>query len=747
MPVTEVDVGITETLGSHKPFRAVLKQQIHDFVVNEVLLSGDIAKLTKLPQVNANMSLGKRGHNDRHSPNGTTQSLPEAPLDASKIPFDEIESLFTEQHAKTASHALRELVSGNGNQLVLPVCNDKQKRTTIHQWVRNHISVYVTDTVDVEGDDGKGQAIRLRKKSSCPPWKRRRADRTATDRHLNNTANPPVNTTPAATSDSQAEPNSQPNHSNTEVDRATMVSFVLWKRNKDTTEALNALAKALRVPPSAFSYAGTKDKRAVTTQLVQIRGIAEHRLARANTLLAKRDRRFLSIAVGNYTVLPKGSHRPLNLGDLRGNRFTIALRDLELRCHADEQNITAAVDGLNAHGFVNYFGLQRFGTGVSGTHQTGFAILRGDFEDACRRILLPVPVADNTSDGRNGLTPARRELITALESFARKEMSAQDLLKSLPRWMHIERAIASSFANDERRGVKKYDYKAAFNKLPRNLRRMYGHAVQSYIWNIMASERIKLHRPNDPSQMHAIEGDLIVANDDDVAELSFDTEVREVTSEEERQKSICVFRVIIPVVGSDVSVPTGADYGKLATRIIEDEKMELKGNLVREFGMKGTYRFLLAKPRHVEMRIASYLDSSEVLIPDANLPTNCSRGEQPRKGEKAEAKGQDPTVLSSTRDEAVQGTDMKRDEPLASSETACANGAEAEGLTGADNGNRGNNSAGKRKALVIGFTLRRGEFATMLVRELTMMDSSKANQKDMQAQVNKGMNAVETLAT
>eukprot|EP00177_Eucheuma_denticulatum_P008533 GFKZ01015533.1.p1 GENE.GFKZ01015533.1~~GFKZ01015533.1.p1 ORF type:complete len:753 (-),score=118.44 GFKZ01015533.1:1497-3755(-) len=752
MPVKEIDVGITETLGSHKPFRAVLKQQIHDFVVNEVLLSGDIAKLTKLPQATADTRLGKRANSDRQSPNGNTPSSSEATLDASKIPFDEIEALFAEQHAKTASNALRSLLSTNVDQLVLPVCNDKQKRTTIHQWVRNHIPLYMTDTVDIEEDGEKSQAIRLRKKATFPPWKRRKSDRNYAERHRDNTTRPPVNTTPHTASDSQQEPNSQTHSSpiqpNNQVDRSTVISFVLWKRNKDTNEALNALSKALRVPPSAFSYAGTKDKRAVTTQLVQIRGIPEHRLARANSLLARRDRRFPSIAVGNYTVLPKGSHRPLNLGDLRGNRFTIVLRDLHLSSPADEENINAAVDGLNAHGFVNYFGLQRFGTGVSGTHQTGFAILRGDFEDACRRILLPVMVVNDTPDGRDSLTPARRQLITALESFARKELSAQNLLKCLPKWMHIERAIASSFASDERRGVTKYDYKAAFSKLPRNLRRMYGHAVQSYIWNMMASERIRRHRPDDPSRMHAIEGDLIVVNDTGMGELSFDTEVREVTSEEERQKSIPVFRVVVPVVGSDVSVPTKAEYSKVATRIIEDEKMELKGNIVREFGMRGTYRFLLATPRDVEMRITSYVDSTEVLIPDATLPTDCSGRDQGRKYGEVDAKDKDPDRQSSERDVAVQGANVEPEEPPASSETVCANGAKAEVLTATDAINGSNPSASKKRALVIGFTLGRGEFATMLVRELTMMDSSKENQKDMQAQVNKnGMGASEMVAT
>jgi len=54
--------------------------------------------------------------------------------------------------------------------------------------------------------------------------------------------------------------------------------------------------------------------------------------------------------------------QPLGLGELSSNRFTLAIRRLQLPEGEGERQLAAACDGLSEHGYVNYFGLQRFGT-------------------------------------------------------------------------------------------------------------------------------------------------------------------------------------------------------------------------------------------------------------------------------------------------------------------------------------------------------------------------------------------------
>lgn len=750
MPITDADVGITEILGSHRAFRAVLKQTAHDFVVNEVLLSGKVARLTKLAQFPSTeeKSTGKRSHADRDKTDVEESDLAQGGQSKTEISFDEIQSCFDEDQKNEVTKAIIKLIDSGGTELILPVCKEKQKRTVIHGWVRKNLSGYVTDTIESELNGEKGQAIRLRTKSSCRPWKRRRAPRGGKE----GSRAVPVD----ARNDNTYDPREKryvrrencSNGENSYVDSKTQVSFVLWKRNKDTLEAINVLARVLRVPPSAFAYAGTKDKRAVTTQLVQIRGVSEARLARANIVLARMDRKFRTVAVGNFEILGNEPARSLNLGDLLGNRFTLALRDLDVRNEDDETNIKLAVDGIRMHGFVNYFGLQRFGTGVSGTHETGFAVLRGNFEDVCRRILLPVSVGDPSVKGKNGITPERKQLVQALQGFARKELSAQKLLQFLPEWMHIERTIAASFANDERRGVKKYDHKAAFSKLPRNLRRIYGHAVQSYLWNMMASERIRMHRPDSHSRMHAIAGDLILGNPDEKEEMNHETEIRTVTDQEERDRSISVFRVLVPVPGSDVSIPDNIKYGNVGRRIIEEQNIEWNSSLVREFGMKGTYRLLLAVPRDIEMKIVSYCNFTDTLIPDALLPRHEKVAGVEQKFARAieTESNPSPAETQSKGDIRIQKEDTECWHPskeVANATTrsnASANGSAEGTITPAKEVD--GDIQRQKKALVIAFTLGRGEFATMLVRELTRNDSSTANQKAMQGGVREKDEAV-----
>ena len=49
-----------------------------------------------------------------------------------------------------------------------------------------------------------------------------------------------------------------------------------------------------------------------------------------------------------------------------GNEFEIVLRNLT---GATAAQVQAAADGLKASGFINYYGLQRFGSNDSATHR------------------------------------------------------------------------------------------------------------------------------------------------------------------------------------------------------------------------------------------------------------------------------------------------------------------------------------------------------------------------------------------
>ena len=77
--------------------------------------------------------------------------------------------------------------------------------------------------------------------------------------------------------------------------------------------------------------------------------------------LAALNPRLRGLQVGNFSF----SRHPLHLGDLSGNLFDIVLRNVR----GKPSDIAAAADALKASGFINYFGLQRFGNEGAPTHK------------------------------------------------------------------------------------------------------------------------------------------------------------------------------------------------------------------------------------------------------------------------------------------------------------------------------------------------------------------------------------------
>ncbi|VFV23444.1 pseudouridylate synthase 7 homolog [Lynx pardinus] len=156
--------------------------------------------------------------------------------------------------------------------------------------------------------------------------------------------------------------------------RGSYCHFVLYKENKDTMDAINVLSKYLRVKPNIFSYMGTKDKRAITVQEIAVLKITAQRLAHLNKCL-------MNFKLGNFSY----QKNPLKLGELQGNHFTVVLRNIT---GTDEQ-VQQAMNSLKEIGFINYYGMQRFGTTAVPTYQVGRAILQNSWTEVMDLILKP----------------------------------------------------------------------------------------------------------------------------------------------------------------------------------------------------------------------------------------------------------------------------------------------------------------------------------------------------------------------
>ncbi len=250
--------------------------------------------------------------------------------------------------------------------------------------------------------------------------------------------------------------------------------FVLQKTDWSTSSAISEIARRFHSGQSRFNTAGTKDKSAITTQLVSGFGFRPEQL---------RSIRIKDIQI-NGAWLAKDKVR---IGQLLGNRFSVRVRDVLLNAtpdatSPDASEVQSRVDKIfeelgkyceSGSCFPNYFGEQRFGSTRKNTHKIGLHLVKGDFESAVKSLLCDTEGEENTE-----------------ASAARKQLAAdgdhQKALQYFPKHLRLERTVIANLA------TRQGDYAGALRKLPRSILLLYIHAVQSHIFNISLSERIKI---------------------------------------------------------------------------------------------------------------------------------------------------------------------------------------------------------------------------------------------------------------
>ncbi|MBW2993027.1 tRNA pseudouridine(13) synthase TruD [Candidatus Woesearchaeota archaeon] len=134
--------------------------------------------------------------------------------------------------------------------------------------------------------------------------------------------------------------------------------FVLKKRNYNTIDALERIAKKLKKQMRFVGFAGNKDKKAVTEQICSVKNVSREKLEK------------IDIKDIKITYLGKGG-KPISLGDLKGNEFVITIRDLKKEKAVEAERIP------------NYFGEQRFS---KNNVAIGRAIVQRNFNAAIKLI-------------------------------------------------------------------------------------------------------------------------------------------------------------------------------------------------------------------------------------------------------------------------------------------------------------------------------------------------------------------------
>jgi len=233
--------------------------------------------------------------------------------------------------------------------------------------------------------------------------------------------------------------------------------------NWETNRLIRRLSRNLHISRTRIGFAGTKDKRAVTTQLMSFEAPLEE---------------VMSLQIAGVEIFDAyRARRKITIGDLVGNAFELRVVNCNVRAEELEKRIVDTLAPLQElGGFPNYFGIQRFGSLRPVTHTVGKQIIHGDFEGAVRTY-----VASPTSWEMEESRDARKRL--------HEEWDFESALRYFPQRLTFERVVIGHLVECPD------DYSGALKRLPTNLQMMFVHAYQSYMFNRILSERIRREMP------------------------------------------------------------------------------------------------------------------------------------------------------------------------------------------------------------------------------------------------------------
>jgi tRNA pseudouridine13 synthase len=336
----------------------------------------------------------------------------------------------------------------------------------------------------------------------------------------------------------------------------------LTKNDWDTHHFTRTLAKILQISQKRIGVAGTKDKRALTTQKISIFDIEASEIEK------------IHLKDIELKVLGR-SRKSIELGDLWGNDFTITIRNIPYSLEETERLLKTTTEEILAQGGVpNFFGIQRFGAVRPVTHLVGKALVEGDFEKAAL-MYIAEPFPDEPEETKKA------------RQFVKETLDFKEGLKLYPLRLGHERAMMNHLiANPE-------DFAGAFLVLPKNLFKIFVHGYQSYLYNLILCSRIEKGLPLN----QAVDGDIVCFKNEAGLPDSSKTEkvmADTVTAMNRLLKKKRAF-ITAPLPGYATEFASGLP-GEIEQKVLEEFKVSLNGfniEKIPEMSSKGTRREIL----------------------------------------------------------------------------------------------------------------------------------------------------------
>eukprot|EP01039_Chlorochromonas_danica_P003166 gene3166-3467_t len=657
-------VGITEFLHPDLPgIRGIIKSRFSDFIVREVTTSGEVLYLHDI-SVSAELRASLQSTANNGNGNGNVGTVGQDAQTVMETFLSDVSNLSNDflvhLDQQTADDGSGSSGSGSGGRESLLTfltkaiakdedcpeqwlgfpSSDKSIRSALHQVVKTRLAAWIESSTaqQPEGSFLRLQAKHILKASSHQQAnKRRRID-------------------------------------NWPKDRGDFLEFTLLKENIDTMSAVHILTRHLHLKPDGIAYNGTKDKRGVTTQRCTVYRKLPAVFDKIN-LYPHRPR----LRVGDYRYVKQ----PAKLGSLQGNRFEIVLRGVK----DSLETIKQVCDHIHYPGFINYFGLQRFGKGGSASHLMGLQMIKSNWKD-CVDMLFTSRSGD------------RDAIVRAKEFYLKGDFSAA--LASLPEAMHAEKLVLRKLSSQPT------DFMNAFQAMSKNMRLICVHAYQSYIWNLAASERLR----NFGFQV--IAGDVVtltraVTSSSSTQQQGIEEEELEcvvgdvkIVSEEDVQAGrYTIHDVVLPLIGERSLLPSHS-VGPFILQLLEKDGLSLQSfkSCHPSYRLAGSYRRLIQEVKDFEWKVLEYSSPDEELV-ETELNRFC-HADNSSSCESVEERTEEVVVVV---EEEVQPEVKAKEEESQKKHLL--------------------------RALQLKFTLSPGSYATMFLREVT----KESTESDYHAQL------------
>jgi len=616
----EFEVGIQTYVNQRSEvLEGVLKQRYSDFIVNEILPNGEVVHLTstkaprqkqhKASNDSAQLSTAQASGDEvkqrgeptseivqqtskANDPEQNANSLP----DVAEADREKLVGYFNEDAVEDILklyHSIKEHPSKKPHEhptVRTAFTTDRSVRSQIHQHIREVFKSTIESSTDHDG-------VLILKA----------ANTNSRGKQQGNSWNRPQNK------------NQRPGKLGWLDRGGEYLHFTIYKENKDTMEVVSWLTRNLKCNAKSFQFAGTKDRRAITTQRCSAYRIEAERLEAQNRTLR-------GSKVGDFEY----HHQGLELGDLSGNEFVITLRDCKIsnaenaftNLDAFTQDLQTRMQSLHSNGYINYYGQQRFGTFSTRTDVIGRHILQENFQAACDAILTFQQDALDAAQQQDSTTTIGQDdknRALAIHTW-RRDKILNAALDILPRKFSAEAQLMRHLTKQPS------DYLGALMTIQRNLRLMYVHAHQSYIWNMAATNRMKLYGSK------VVPGDLVLVNEHKDKETSLnDTttstvtatdadgeqiidpaphdraaqsddifeRARALTENEATSGSYTIFDIVLPQPGHDILYPNNESGTYYQTFMSTPEGGDLDPYNMRrkhrEFSLSGSYRKMVGR--------------------------------------------------------------------------------------------------------------------------------------------------------